>query len=127
MEPLSSKVETAMHESLDPSSLLQVLRDFIVDLVKYDAPDLTARQLSIFLFSYLALEPPTFRALASRLQVSKPSITRSIDRLEELGLVHRLPDPSDRRSVLIGHTTAGITLFRAMRDALPKKVERVRD
>jgi len=127
MEPLSSKVETAMHESLDPSSLLQVLRDFIVDLVKYDDPDLTARQLSIFLFSYLAQEPQTVRALASRIRVSKPSITRSIDRLEELGLVHRLPDPSDRRSVLIGHTTAGITRFRAMRDALPKKVERVRD
>jgi len=36
-------------------------------------------------------------------------MTNRVDRLEARGLVRRLPDPSDRRGVLVRLTTAGLT------------------
>ena len=35
-------------------------------------------------------------------------MTNRLDRLEEAGLVRRVPDPSDRRSVLVALTDAGL-------------------
>jgi DNA-binding MarR family transcriptional regulator len=49
----------------------------------------------------------TVRALAARLKVSKPAITRAIDKLANIGLVKRVTDPADRRSVLISAMAAG--------------------
>jgi DNA-binding MarR family transcriptional regulator len=43
--------------------------------------------------------------------VSKPAITRSLDRLAELGLAKRAPDPRDRRSVLVTRTRRGNDLL----------------
>jgi DNA-binding MarR family transcriptional regulator len=52
-----------------------------------------------------------FRLTPSQLQsaamVSPAAITKRIDRLEELGLVLREPDPADRRGALIGLTSGG--------------------
>ena len=43
--------------------------------------------------------------------VSAAAITKRITRLEELGLVERLPDPADRRGVLVGLTRPGLELI----------------
>jgi DNA-binding MarR family transcriptional regulator len=40
--------------------------------------------------------------------------TRLIDRMERAGLVERLPNPADRRSVLVRATTAGRRAFAAV-------------
>ena len=61
----------------------------------------------MFLISYLEEGQHTVRGLAARLEVSKPAITRSLDRLVELGLAKRAPDPRDRRSVLVTRTRKG--------------------
>jgi len=45
--------------------------------------------------------------LSSELEVSSGAMTNRLDRLEEAGLVRRLPDPSDRRGVKIELTDAG--------------------
>jgi DNA-binding MarR family transcriptional regulator len=84
--------------------LLSVLRDTIVALVRSEKPDLTARQIGVFLTCYLEAEAQTVRGLAAKLKVPKPTITRSLDRLSEFNLVRRKADPSDRRSVLVQHT-----------------------
>lgn len=84
--------------------------------------DLTARQLSIYLFVYLEPGRHTIRGLAERLQTRKPSVTRSVDRLEMLDLVVRRPDPGDRRSVLVWRTRAGLKMLRGMQDCLPSQV-----
>jgi DNA-binding MarR family transcriptional regulator len=47
------------------------------------------------------------RGLAAGLNVSKPAITRALDRLGELSLARRKVDPMDRRSVLVQQTQAG--------------------
>jgi DNA-binding MarR family transcriptional regulator len=53
----------------------------------------------------------TVRGLAERLRLDKPSISRAVDVLESRGLVRRLPDPEDGRSVLIRRTAAGAALI----------------
>jgi DNA-binding MarR family transcriptional regulator len=45
--------------------------------------------------------------LAGRLSCVKSNVTQLVDRLEADGLVARVPDPSDRRSILASITTEG--------------------
>jgi DNA-binding MarR family transcriptional regulator len=46
-------------------------------------------------------------SLASDLELSSGAMTSRLDRLEEAGLVRRLPDPDDRRGVVVELTVAG--------------------
>jgi DNA-binding MarR family transcriptional regulator len=98
--------------------LATVLRTTIVELVRRDGPDLSARQLGVFLTCYLEAEAQTVRGLAARLGVSKPAITRALDRLTEFDLVKRKTDPMDRRSVLVQRTPPGMTFLRDLRSIL---------
>jgi DNA-binding MarR family transcriptional regulator len=45
--------------------------------------------------------------LAKRAELSTGAMTNRLDRLEQAGLVRRLPDPEDRRGVLVELTKAG--------------------
>jgi len=99
-------------------SLLGVLRATIVDLVRRDGPDLSARQLGVFLTCYLETEAQTVRGLALKLNVSKPAISRALDRLSEFDLVRRKTDPLDRRSVLVQRTATGMAFLRELRAIL---------
>src|SRR6201996_2720847 len=97
---------------------LEVLRQTVVALVRREGPDLSARQLGVFLTCYLEEEAQTVRGLAAKLNISKPAITRALDRLTEFDLVRRKSDPSDRRSVLVQRTAAGMAFLREMRTIL---------
>ena len=57
----------------------------------------------------------TPKVIQTRILVSSGGLTRRLDRLEEKGLISRLPDPNDRRGTVLKATKAGIVL------ALPKK------
>ncbi len=91
---------------------LDLWRRAIVDSVRIDAPDLSARQMAMLLTVYLTPPPHTVRGMASALNISKPAVTRAIDRLGDLGMVRRKPDESDRRSVLIQRTVKGSVFLR---------------
>ena len=97
---------------------VEVLRQTTVALVRRDGPDLSARQLGVFLTCYLESEAQTVRGLAARLNVSKPAITRALDRLSEFDLVRRKTDPLDRRSVLVQRTATGMAFLRELRTIL---------
>lgn len=45
--------------------------------------------------------------LASDLEISSGAMTSRLDRLEEAGLVRRLPDPEDRRGIVVELTDKG--------------------
>jgi DNA-binding MarR family transcriptional regulator len=98
--------------------LMSTLRDTIVGTVRRDGPDLSARQFSIFLICYLEDGPHTVRGLAQQLEISKPAISRSLDRLAELSLTKRGPDPRDRRSVLVRRTRPGALFLADLRRLL---------
>src|SRR3954468_10793545 len=59
--------------------------------------------------------PVTPSELAAHERVQRPTATRVIARLEELGLVVRAPDPTDRRSSLISASAEGRALLRRQR------------
>jgi DNA-binding MarR family transcriptional regulator len=94
---------------------VDLLRHTVVALVRRDGPDLTARQLGVFLTSYLEDEAQTVRGLAAKLNVSKPAITRALDRLSEFDLIRRNTDPQDGRSVLVQRTIAGNSFMREIK------------
>jgi DNA-binding MarR family transcriptional regulator len=98
--------------------LVGILRDTVVALVRRDGPDLSARQLGVFLTVYLNDGPHTVRGLAAELNVSKPAITRALDRLGELDLARRKVDPMDRRSVLVQRTVKGTDFLKAMQEIM---------
>jgi DNA-binding MarR family transcriptional regulator len=104
----------------NPVSDAQVglLRDTIVSLVRRDGADLSARQLGVFLTCYLNDGGHTVRGLAAELNVSKPAITRALDRLGELDLARRKVDPLDRRSVLVQRTPKGAAFLRDLRSIM---------
>ncbi len=107
-----------MAAQINPDQLVGVLRDTVVALVRRDGPDLSARQLGVFLTVYLTDGPHTVRGLAAELNVSKPAITRALDRLGELDLARRKVDPMDRRSVLVQRTLKGSAFLRDLRQIM---------
>src|SRR6185437_2736380 len=104
---------TAPDDSAD--TLLSILRQMVVGLVRRDGPDLSARQLAIFLVCYVEDEAQTVRALAKQLNISKPAVSRGLDRLMEFDLIRRKDDPLDRRSILVQRTPIGHSLLRELR------------
>jgi DNA-binding MarR family transcriptional regulator len=95
--------------------LLHILMNTMVASVSSNGPDLTARQLAVFLKIYL--EPATehtVRGLAAELNVSKPAITRALDRLAAFDFAKRETDPNDRRSVIARRTPTGSAYLRTL-------------
>ena len=107
-----------MTAAMSDDALTQVLRKTILALVRRDDVDLTSRQLGIFLTVYLSAGPHTVRGLAAELNISKPAISRALDRLGELSLVRRKVDPMDRRSVLVQPTQAGDAFLADLRHVM---------
>ena len=101
-----------MTPDTEQGDMLLLLRETVVELVRRDGPDLTARQMAVFLTVYLTDGPHTVRGLAAKLRVSKPAITRALDRLGDLDFARRKPDPTDRRSVQVQQTRAGSAFLR---------------
>ena len=97
---------------------LDLWRGAIVESVRRDGPDLSARQMALLLTVYLTPPPHTVRGLATSLNVSKPAITRALDRLSELGLIKRKTDDQDRRSVLVQRTVKGSVFLREFGDLI---------
>jgi DNA-binding MarR family transcriptional regulator len=89
--------------------------------VRDDAPDLTQRQMAILLTIYLDPPPHTIRALAARLGVTKPVITRALDTMGALKLVSRHRDELDRRNVLVKRTVEGALYVERLGDAIVAK------
>jgi DNA-binding MarR family transcriptional regulator len=104
-----------MVASFMPDLAVGILREVIVALVRKDGPALSTHQLGVFLTCYLKDGDHTVRGLAAELNVSKSVITRALDKLGELDLAQRRPDPSDRRSVLVERTGAGRALIEELK------------
>ena len=112
-----------MAQATNPDQLLNILRDTVVGIVRRDGPDMSARQFAAVLICYLEDDQHTVRGLAARLEVSKPAITRSLDRMAELGMAKRVPDPRDRRSVLVQRTRKGDNFLNDIRTFLVEGVK----
>ncbi|WP_119461195.1 MarR family transcriptional regulator [Rhodospirillaceae bacterium SYSU D60014] len=89
------------------TDVLALWRHVLVTSLHQEAPDLTARQMALLLTVYTIDGPHTVRGLAESLKISKPAVTRALDRLSELDFARRKRDEADRRNVLIQRTVKG--------------------
>ncbi|HYJ68495.1 MAG TPA: MarR family transcriptional regulator [Nocardioidaceae bacterium] len=76
--------------------------------------DLSPTQLSA-LGSLMRKGPLTLGALARSENVQPPSMTRTVNCLEDMGMVVRQPDPDDGRQVLLRVSEPGLELLNAER------------
>lgn len=96
----------------DPHAVM--LRGTLLALVRRDGRDLSSRQLTAFLIVYMDETRHTVSSLAEVLQISRPAVTRLMDRLVEFDLVAREDDHDDRRRVLARRTAQGAAFFREL-------------
>ena len=94
-------------EEKSSTEILNLWRGALVESVRRDSPDLSARQMALLLTVYLTPPPHTVRGLAETLNISKPAITRALDRLSTLEMLRRKPDEKDRRSIDVQRTVKG--------------------
>jgi DNA-binding MarR family transcriptional regulator len=63
--------------------------------------------MALMLSVYLGDGPHTVRGLALALKISKPAVSRALDRLGDLGYIRRERDELDHRNVLVQKTATG--------------------
>jgi DNA-binding MarR family transcriptional regulator len=82
--------------------------------------DLTPQQ-AVLMFSLLE-GPVGMAELSDRLHIEKSTLTGLVDRAERRCMVHRTPDPADRRALRVALTERGrevaAAFYRAVTDAL---------
>lgn len=95
------------HNALMEGAPFGAWNRFVADYVRSGLPDLTNRQMAILLTVVMSSGPHTVRGLAAALNLSKPVITRALNKLSELGYLRRQRDLTDRRNVIIAPTDKG--------------------
>lgn len=78
----------------------------------FDRADLSPTASDV-LYRLHADGPARLTALAAAVDISQPSMTQLVHRLERRGLVARSPDPGDRRATLVSLTEGGLLLVDA--------------
>jgi len=91
---------------------LELWRRTVVAGIHRTAPDFSQRQMAVLLSVYLTPPPHTVRGLARSLHISKPAVTRALDRLSDVEFLRRKIDDDDRRSVLVQRTVRGSVFLR---------------
>lgn len=97
---------------------LSLLRTFLLGMVRDDYPDLSSRQLAMFMVIMLEPGPHTVSGIAVVLRLAKPTVTRAADRLEWHGVIVRERGTRDRRSVLLIPTEKGEHLLQRLTAAI---------
>lgn len=77
------------------------------------------------LLCVLMAKPYGMGELGAVLGLAKSSLTGLVDRTAQRGLVHREPDPDDRRAVRVALTAAGSTLAEDFYAETCRRVERL--
>lgn len=109
-------------------ALQYIKRSLELDLHRTAQLPITGPQM--YVLYYLNLhERCKLTQLADKFEVKPSAITVMIDRLEKPGYVRRVPDPEDRRSVLVEVTPAGkevlVQAFRARSRVLATYLSRL--
>ena len=110
---------------LNHSQAMNLWHRVMLAALERDLPDLTARQFALLLHVYLGPPPHTVRGLSARLKISKPAVTRALDRLSALGFVKRMRDKSDGRRIIVSRTVAGSVFLRDFADMAADLAEAV--
>ena len=113
-----------MSLELSAGQALALWHGMTLDMLKSQGPDLSTRQIAVLLTVYLEDRPHTVRQLAKELNISKPAVTRALDRLCKDGLLRRKTDDKDRRSVLIQRTVKGSVFLSEFGEAIQRAAQK---
>ena len=91
----------------------RAVAEFFGALIAGSDTEITVRQAGVLALAVSRPGEQTVASLAAALNISKPAVTRSLDRLRNLGLAHRRISERDKRIVLIDPTAAGAAWVRA--------------
>jgi DNA-binding MarR family transcriptional regulator len=72
-------------------------------------------------------QPANMLGLGSAVRLSKSTMTSLVDRMQELGLLERTPDPSDRRRLLVSATQRGIQVSKEFERGMRRSITRLTD
>ena len=95
--------------------------------VRSGNPDLTNRQMALLLLVYLLPGPHTVRGIAQSLNVSKPVVTRALNKLGALGYLRRQRDDADRRNIFVAKTREGADFLEGFGELIGNKGETARE
>lgn len=121
--PSSRRSATTRFDSLEQEAFLSLWRTYdrlrALEDEFFRPYDLTPQQYNV-LRLLKAQHPALLPTLdvANRLVSRAPDITRMLDKLALRGLVSRVRSESDRRTVLVGITPAGVQLLAEMHEPL---------
>ncbi len=110
-----------MAQNLNTDTALHLWQTVLVNTVRDDRPDLSMRQMALLLTVYTTSPPHTVRGLAKTLNISKPAVTRALDRLCGIDLARRKRDDTDRRNVLIQRTVKGSVYLTELGELIVRK------
>lgn len=79
----------------------------LTGILRSELPDLSNRQMGILLTVGMTDGPHTVRGLAAMLAISKPVVTRALNKLAALGYLRRQRDRNDGRNIFVELTPAG--------------------
>ena len=111
--------------ALTPERALALWHGVMVQALRAAHPDLTARQFALMIHVYQTPPPHTVRGLAAALKISKPAVTRALDRLGAYEFLRRRRDEADKRSVLVQRTLKGAAFLRAFAELTAKVAREV--
>lgn len=112
-----------MAQNLNTDTALHLWQSVLVNTVRDDRPDLSMRQMALLLTVYTTPTPHTVRGLAKTLNISKPAVTRALDRLCGIDLARRKRDDADRRNVLIQRTVKGSVYLTELGELIMRKAQ----
>src|SRR4051794_28529633 len=113
---MTTPARTSRSDLRSVAGLADGLRPAVMQLarrlrqVRADGLDLTPSQLSAMGILARGDDQP-IGVLAAAERVAAPSMTRTVNALEDRGLVVRTPDPTDRRQSRVSLTTSGRELL----------------
>ena len=92
--------------------LVNLLRAEIIDALDRELAqfDITAPQLLV-LSTAVMDDPPSPASICKVMSYDPGAMTRMVDRLEQKGLLRRVPNPTDRRATQLAVTAAGKALY----------------
>lgn len=108
--PAVDKVEPLVEGITDRISVIN-RRLVLQSKETLDTHGITWREWQVLTNLLLAQTPRSPGDLASTLMVTTGAMTNVLDRLDEAGLIRRVKNPADRRSVIIEATDAGVALW----------------
>jgi len=113
-ESLDARTAAVRALELEFGSLMGAFRRIIAENAERLSPGMLPGVYKVFTV-IARRESITLSALAEALTADKGQTSRAVRELEDLGLVHRTPDPDDGRSHLISATPAGLDRLAAAR------------